>query len=80
MKRIRLFIFLLLAALGSAHATCRVTPQTTVPVDLGNGNLLVSVLVNGTPVIRKGEHTAARPGKVVYGPALRAPALSASAR
>jgi N-acyl-D-amino-acid deacylase len=38
------------------------------------------VLVNGMPVIRDGEHTGARPGKVVYGPALRAPALSASAR
>ena len=38
------------------------------------------VLVNGTPVIRDGEHTGARPGKVVYGPARRTPALSASAR
>src|SRR5579859_4942608 len=49
MKQIRLCIVMLLVALASAHAACRVTPQTTVPVDLGNGNLLVSVLVNGTP-------------------------------
>lgn len=49
MKQIRLCIVMLLAALASAHAACRVTPRTTVPVDLGNGNLLVSVQVNGTP-------------------------------
>jgi hypothetical protein len=49
MKQIRLCIFMLFAALGSAHAACRVTPQTTVPVELGNGDLLVSVQVNGAP-------------------------------
>jgi hypothetical protein len=49
MKQIRLCIVMLLAALGSAHAACRVTARTTVPIDLGNGNLLVSVQVNGTP-------------------------------
>jgi N-acyl-D-amino-acid deacylase len=38
------------------------------------------VLVNGTPVIRDGEHTGARPGQVAYGPGLRTPALTASAR
>jgi N-acyl-D-amino-acid deacylase len=30
------------------------------------------VLVNGTPVLRDGEHTGARPGRVVFGPARRA--------
>lgn len=49
MKQIRLCIVILLATLGSAHAACRVTAQTTVPIDLGNGNLLVSVQVNGSP-------------------------------
>jgi hypothetical protein len=49
MKQIRLCIFLLLTALGSAHAACRVTPQTTVPVDPDRGHLLVSVQVNGMP-------------------------------
>jgi N-acyl-D-amino-acid deacylase len=29
------------------------------------------VLVNGTPVLREGEHTGARPGRVVFGPARR---------
>jgi N-acyl-D-amino-acid deacylase len=29
------------------------------------------VLVNGTPVLRDGEHTGARPGRVVFGPARR---------
>jgi len=29
------------------------------------------VLVNGTPVLRDGEHTGARPGRVLYGPARR---------
>jgi len=27
------------------------------------------VLVNGTPVLRDGEHTGARPGRIVFGPA-----------
>jgi N-acyl-D-amino-acid deacylase len=27
------------------------------------------VLVNGTAVLRDGEHTGARPGRVVFGPA-----------
>jgi N-acyl-D-amino-acid deacylase len=30
------------------------------------------VLVNGVPVLRDGEHTGARPGRVVFGPARRA--------
>jgi N-acyl-D-amino-acid deacylase len=30
---------------------------------------VVHVLVNGTPVLRDGEHTGARPGRVVFGPA-----------
>jgi N-acyl-D-amino-acid deacylase len=29
------------------------------------------VLVNGTPVLRDGEHTGARPGRVIFGPARR---------
>jgi N-acyl-D-amino-acid deacylase len=29
------------------------------------------VLVNGAPVLREGEHTGARPGRVVFGPARR---------
>ncbi|HTI79698.1 MAG TPA: retroviral-like aspartic protease family protein [Acetobacteraceae bacterium] len=49
MRQIRLCIFMLLATLSSAHATCRVTAQATVPIDLANGHLLVSVQVNGTP-------------------------------
>jgi|ERR1700722_5882897 hypothetical protein len=49
MKQIRLCIFMLLAAVSSAHAACRVTLQTTVPVDADRGHLLVSVQVNGTP-------------------------------
>jgi len=47
MKHIRLCIFMLLAGLSAAHAACRVTAQTTVPIDLANGHLLVSVQVNG---------------------------------
>jgi N-acyl-D-amino-acid deacylase len=31
------------------------------------------VLVNGTPCLRDGEHTGARPGRVVFGPARRTP-------
>jgi N-acyl-D-amino-acid deacylase len=38
------------------------------------------VLVNGTPVIRNGEHTGARPGKVVHGPGLRAGAPTSWSR
>jgi len=33
---------------------------------------MVHVLVNGVPVLRDGEHTGARPGRVVFGPARRA--------
>ncbi|MEP6693144.1 MAG: D-aminoacylase [Chloroflexota bacterium] len=33
---------------------------------------VVHVLVNGTPVLRDGEHTDARPGRVVFGPGRRA--------
>ncbi len=29
------------------------------------------VLVNGTPVLREGEHTDARQGRVIFGPARR---------
>jgi N-acyl-D-amino-acid deacylase len=29
---------------------------------------VIHVLVNGTPVIRDGEHTGAKPGRVVRGP------------
>src|SRR6266545_1588849 len=32
---------------------------------------IAHVLVNGTPVLRDGEHTGARPGRVVFGPARR---------
>src|SRR5215469_12268160 len=49
MSHIRLCIFMVLAALNAAHAECRVTAQTTVPIDLANGHLLVGVQVNGTP-------------------------------
>jgi N-acyl-D-amino-acid deacylase len=38
------------------------------------------VLVNGTPVIDGGEHTGARPGRIVYGPGMRSSALISSAR
>src|ERR1700740_2189711 len=50
MKQIGLCILLLLAAFSVAHAACRVTPQTTVPIGLAQGHLLVTVLVNDTPV------------------------------
>ena len=49
MKQMRLCLLLLLAAIASAHAACTVTPQGTVPVDLVNGHLLVTVQVNDTP-------------------------------
>jgi hypothetical protein len=49
MKQIRLCIFMLLAVVSSANAACRVTVQTTVPIDLANGHLIVGVQVNGTP-------------------------------
>ncbi len=49
MKQICLYIFMLLAVVTPAHAACRVAAQTTVPIDLTNGHLLVSVRVNGTP-------------------------------
>lgn len=49
MLHIRLCIFVLLATLNPAHAACRVTAQTTVPIDLANGHLLVGVQVNGAP-------------------------------
>src|SRR5690348_531182 len=49
MKQICLYIFMLLAVVNPAHAACRVTAQTSVPIDLANGHLLVSVQVNGTP-------------------------------
>lgn len=38
------------------------------------------VIVNGTPVIAGGEHTGARPGRVVYGPGLRTAMPTSTAR
>ena len=49
MKQIGLCILVLLAAFGAAHAACRVTPQTTVPIALAQGHLLVTVQVNDAP-------------------------------
>jgi hypothetical protein len=49
MKQICLYIFMLLAVVNPAHAACRVTAQTSVPIELTNGHLLVNVQVNGTP-------------------------------
>jgi hypothetical protein len=49
MKQIRLCILMLLAAIASAHAACRVVQQTSVPIGFLNGHLLVTVEVNDTP-------------------------------
>jgi hypothetical protein len=49
MKQIGFCILLLLATIGAACAACRVTAQTTVPIGLVQGHLLVTVQVNDTP-------------------------------
>jgi len=49
MKQIGLCILLLLAAFGTAHAACRVTQQTAVPIAVAQGHVLVTVQVNDTP-------------------------------
>lgn len=49
MKQILQYLLLLCGAIASAHAACRVTQQASVPVELVNGHLLVTVQVNDTP-------------------------------
>ncbi len=52
MKQIRICVMLamLFSPVIGAHAACQVTPLTTVPLDLVEGHLLVTVAVNDTPV------------------------------
>ena len=40
---------MLFGSIAGAHAACRVTPLTTVPLELLDGHLLVTVAVNDTP-------------------------------
>ncbi|MEJ0019935.1 MAG: retroviral-like aspartic protease family protein [Acetobacteraceae bacterium] len=46
---IRLLALLLLLFAAPAHAACRVEAQASVPVDLAEGHVLVTVQVNDTP-------------------------------
>ncbi len=49
LPRIGALLICLLAGVAAAHAACRIEQRGVAPVELSDGHLLATVLVNGTP-------------------------------